>query len=55
MLDALMFGVIDAYTTNFAVAGTVTYLVSRILSGWRASRGRRNIAAKTLVDSRFLV
>ncbi|XP_048402305.1 meckelin-like isoform X2 [Stegostoma tigrinum] len=55
LFDILLFSVVDLGTQDFVLATIITYLVQKILESVRKTISRRNLAAKTLVDERFLI
>ncbi|KAJ8290988.1 hypothetical protein GJAV_G00019990 [Gymnothorax javanicus] len=55
IFDTLFFCVVDLGSQSFVLAAALTYLEQLVFRWIRNSMGRRNLAAKTLVDKRFLV
>ena len=55
ILSVLTYGLIDMATTNTYAAIFVTYAVDVTLRALRTELATRNIAAKTLLDDRFLL
>lgn len=55
LFDLLFFGIVDYISTNYVLAGVLTYFMSKILVIVRDSFGRKNLARKTMVDQRFLI
>jgi len=46
---------VDIISHNFVLAGIVVFLVDLMLKTLRNFLGKRNLARKTLIDSRFLI
>ncbi|OXA59378.1 Meckelin [Folsomia candida] len=46
---------VDIISHNFVLAGVVVFLVDLMLKAIRNFMGKRNLARKTLIDSRFLI
>ncbi|KAL2083917.1 hypothetical protein ACEWY4_019435 [Coilia grayii] len=55
IFDTLFFCVVDLASHNFILAASLTYLQQLVFRLIRDGLGRRNLAAKTLVDKRFLI
>uniref|UniRef100_UPI00398F3174 meckelin isoform X2 n=1 Tax=Pristiophorus japonicus TaxID=55135 RepID=UPI00398F3174 len=55
MFDMLFFSVVDLAAQNFILAALLTYAQQKIIQFIRHALGRKNLAAKTLVDERFLL
>ncbi|XP_069477453.1 meckelin [Ambystoma mexicanum] len=55
IFDTLFFSVVDLASQNFVLAAILTYLQQEIFRFIRITMGQRNLAAKTLVDKRFLI
>ncbi|XP_069076570.1 meckelin isoform X1 [Pleurodeles waltl] len=55
IFDMLFFSVVDLASQNFILAAVLTYTQQEIFRIIRSTLGRRNLAAKTLVDQRFLI
>ncbi|XP_062841802.1 meckelin isoform X2 [Trichomycterus rosablanca] len=55
IFDTLFFCVVDLGSQNFVLAAVLTYLQQLMFRLIRNGLGRRNLAAKTLVDKRFLI
>ena len=53
--DFLLFNYVDYYTTSAITAAMITFICDGVLCWMRDHYGGRNIARKTLVDSRFLI
>lgn len=55
LFDTLLFSVVDLGTQDFVLAAIVTFVVQKLVKMLRHSLGRRNLAAKTLVEKQFLI
>nr|XP_040580158.1 meckelin-like [Lepeophtheirus salmonis] len=55
MFDLSVFCLTDLFCSDFLLAGTITYFVSKMIMYIRYVLGRRNLAKKTLIDQRFLL
>ncbi|KAL4617058.1 meckelin [Arapaima gigas] len=55
IFDMLFFCIVDLGSQNFVLAAVLTYLQQQVFCLIRNVIGRRNLAAKTLVDKRFLI
>ncbi|XP_067888739.1 uncharacterized protein [Heterodontus francisci] len=55
MFDTLFFCVVDLATQSFIFAAFLTFVQQKIIQFIRHAVGRKNLAAKTLVDERFLL
>ncbi|KAI1894152.1 hypothetical protein AGOR_G00112870 [Albula goreensis] len=55
IFDTLFFCVVDLGSQSFVLAAILTYVEQLVFRFLRNSIGRRNLAAKTLVDERFLI
>jgi meckelin len=55
LFNILTFSACDIWLSNTAVSILLTFLLDRFIVYIRASFGERNIAAKTMVDERFLI
>ncbi|XP_031432529.1 meckelin isoform X1 [Clupea harengus] len=55
IFDTLFFCVVDLASQNFILAAALTYLQQMVFRLIRDAVGRKNLAAKTLVDKRFLI
>ena len=53
--EVLVLSLVDLLTQDFLLAAAVTFLLSKFLATARYFLGRSNLAAKTLIDRRFLV
>ncbi|XP_078543168.1 meckelin [Lissotriton helveticus] len=55
IFDMLFFSVVDLASQNFILAAVLTYMQQQMFRFIRNTLGQRNLAAKTLVDERFLI
>ncbi|XP_074864667.1 meckelin-like [Carettochelys insculpta] len=55
LFDTLLFSVVDLGTQDFVLAAVITFAVQKLVKMLRHELGRRNLAAKTLVDKQFLI
>ncbi|XP_032876296.1 meckelin [Amblyraja radiata] len=55
IFDMLFFCIVDLATQNFFFASFLTYVQQKIFQFIRNAAGRKNLAAKTLIDERFLL
>ncbi|ODM91756.1 Meckelin, partial [Orchesella cincta] len=55
MFNLYTFIFVDILSHNFVLAGIVTFLVDLAIKSLRNFLGKRNLARKTLIDSRFLI
>ncbi|XP_078397364.1 meckelin [Cetorhinus maximus] len=55
IFDTLFFCVVDIAAQNFILAAFLTYVQQKVIHFIRLAVGRKNLAAKTLVDERFLL
>ncbi|XP_075796052.1 meckelin-like [Pelodiscus sinensis] len=55
LFDTLLFSVVDLGMQDFVLAAIVTFVVQKLVKMLRHSLGRRNLAAKTLVEKQFLI
>ncbi|XP_078254537.1 meckelin [Rhinoraja longicauda] len=55
IFDTLFFCIVDLATQNFIFASFLTYVQQKIFQFIRSTAGRKNLAAKTLIDERFLL
>ncbi|XP_051879525.1 meckelin [Pristis pectinata] len=55
IFDTLFFCIVDLATQNFIFASFLTYIQQKIFQFIRNAVGRKNLAAKTLIDERFLL
>ena len=55
IFDLLLFCILDLWWTNFVAAGAATYFVDAGVGWLRDTYGRKQIASRCLVDSRFLI
>ncbi|XP_019391529.1 PREDICTED: meckelin-like isoform X1 [Crocodylus porosus] len=55
LFDTLLFSVVDLGAQDFVLAAISTFLVQKVVEMVRNALGRRNLAAKTLVEKRFLI
>ncbi|XP_073164235.1 meckelin-like isoform X2 [Lepidochelys kempii] len=55
LFDTLLFSVVDLGTQNFMLATIITFVVQKLVKMLRHALGRRNLAAKTLVEKQFLI
>ncbi|XP_009901246.2 meckelin [Dryobates pubescens] len=55
IFDLLFFSVVDLASQSFVLAAIVTYLQQEVFRFIRNALGQKNLAAKTLVDQRFLI
>jgi meckelin len=53
--EVLVLSLMDLLTQDFLLAACITYMFAKILATGRYFLGRSNLAAKTLIDRRFLV
>ncbi|KFP71627.1 Meckelin, partial [Acanthisitta chloris] len=55
IFDILFFSIVDLASQSFVLAAILTYLQQEIFGFIRNRLGQKNLAAKTLVDERFLI
>ncbi|XP_050779185.1 meckelin-like isoform X7 [Gopherus flavomarginatus] len=55
VFDTLLFSVVDLGTQDFLLAAIITFVVQKLVKMLRHALGRRNLAAKTLVEKQFLI
>ncbi|XP_067835444.1 meckelin [Heptranchias perlo] len=55
IFDTLFFCVVDLAAQNFVFAAFLTYVQQKVIQFIRHAAGRKNLAAKTLIDERFLL
>ncbi|XP_030437699.1 meckelin-like isoform X5 [Gopherus evgoodei] len=55
VFDNLLFSVVDLGTQDFLLAAIITFIVQKLVKMLRHALGRRNLAAKTLVEKQFLI
>ncbi|CAL8079935.1 unnamed protein product [Orchesella dallaii] len=55
MFNLYTFIFVDILSHNFVLAGIVTFLIDLVIKSLRNFFGKRNLARKTLIDSRFLI
>ena len=55
LLNILSYSVCDLWFSNTAVSIIFTYIVNEVVVRIRGYLGQLNIAAKTMVDERFLI
>ncbi|XP_069778004.1 meckelin isoform X3 [Narcine bancroftii] len=55
LFDMLFFCIVDLATQNFIFASILTCIQQKIFQFIRHAAGRKNLAAKTLIDERFLL
>ena len=55
MWEVLVLSLVDLLAQDFLLAACITYLTAKLLAALRYFLGRSNLAAKTLIDRRFLV
>ncbi|CAM5151371.1 unnamed protein product [Eretmochelys imbricata] len=55
LFDTLLFSVVDLGTQDFMLAAIITFVVQKLVKMLRHALGRRNLAAKTLVEKQFLI
>jgi hypothetical protein len=53
--EVLVLSLVDLLAQDFLLAATITYFTAKLLAALRYFLGRSNLAAKTLIDRRFLV
>ena len=55
IFEVLVFSFTDLFAADYLISALVTYLVSKLIAVVRYTMGKRNLAAKTLIDKRFLI
>ncbi|XP_067396070.1 meckelin-like [Emydura macquarii macquarii] len=55
LFDTLLFSVVDLGTQDFVLAAILTFAVQKVVEKLRQALGKRNLAAKTLVEKQFLI
>ncbi|XP_072426341.1 meckelin [Chiloscyllium punctatum] len=55
IFDVLFFCMVDLATQSFIFAAFLTYIQQKVIQFIRLAVGRKNLAAKTLIDERFLL
>ncbi len=53
--EVLVLSLVDLLAQDFLLAAAITFLLAKFLAAVRYFLGRSNLAAKTLIDRRFLV
>ena len=55
MFDMMVFLFVDLFARDALLAGIITFFVAELFKQLRGFFGKKNLAHKTLIDSRFLI
>ena len=55
MFDMMVFLFVDLFARDVLLAGIITFFVAELFKQLRGFLGKKNLAHKTLIDSRFLI
>ena len=55
MFDMMVFLFVDLFARDALLAGIITFAVAELFKLLRGFLGKKNLAHKTLIDSRFLI